>query len=160
MGFKYIIIEVESEVAGVRHLPIIFPDELVHVGVAAAITSLLLKSQRLAITSAGEINLTAYSCSGGSETLFLESDPGDAELINLFPWCHGVDMPEDFKQTILNCLADAPVPARQRALEDAAQLCALDDHKHSSGYRCDSGLRLAKRIRALPGARTTAQEQS
>jgi hypothetical protein len=92
VGFKYIILEVDRKEAGLQRLPIIYPDILVHAHVAEAIMRLPNFVQHKAtVASAGEINLTADYCGGGSETLKIEeSDPDDRFLVNSFPYLHGI----------------------------------------------------------------------
>lgn len=90
MGFKYIVLEVDRKEAGLQRLPIIFPDILVHADVAEAIMRLPNFVQHKAtVVSAGDCSIEAQ-CSGHSETLNLNSDAGDTDLINTFPYFHGI----------------------------------------------------------------------
>ena len=92
MGFKYIVLEIDRKSAGIQRLPVIFPDVMVHRDVAAVISQLPnFKATQPKVVSAGSIELTAEHCGDGSETLQIEEgDPGDRDLINSFPYFHGI----------------------------------------------------------------------
>ena len=82
---KYIMLE--QRIGNVpRKIPIIFPDILNHSDVALAITSMLTNTQNIVtkVVSAGEFNnfMCDYTI-GKSTTLNVESDPDDAEVINM-----------------------------------------------------------------------------
>ena len=117
MGFKYIVITLDTP-NGLRQLPFIFPDSLAHITVAGAAMWIpgireYFEQEKAGCLSAGSISLTAHSCDDGSETLEVESDPEDAKLVNLFPYFHGMRMPEELEQAVLTAIAEgrAPKPA-------------------------------------------------
>jgi hypothetical protein len=85
MGFNYIVID-----NGRQLLPIIYPDVLVHDEVAAVIRVLPNFKAGSKVVSAGSIDIDVISCSGESSTLNLKSSPGDEELIDSFPYMHGL----------------------------------------------------------------------
>lgn len=75
-----------------RRLPIIFPDILVHADMAAAVQSLPMMGEAKPI-AAGSIDLLVGSCHGKSTTLNVASNEADdAELINAFPYFHGIEV--------------------------------------------------------------------
>ncbi len=89
MGFKYIMLELDSG-SFKRRVPIIFPDLLVHADVAAALQQTPGMADAKPV-SAGSIDLFAEACHGKSTTLNVASNgEGDAELINTFPYFHGI----------------------------------------------------------------------
>lgn len=89
MGFKYVMLEMPC--GGVRRrIPIIFPDILVHADVAAAVQSLPMMGEAKPI-AAGSIDLMAAECHGKSTTLNVSAGETDAELINTFPYFHGIE---------------------------------------------------------------------
>ena len=89
MGFKYIMLELDSGSLK-RRVPIIFPDILVHADVAAAVQSLPMMGEAKPI-AAGSIDLMAAACHGRSSTLNVSAGETDAELINTFPYFHGIE---------------------------------------------------------------------
>ena len=90
MGFKYVMLEIDNG-AFKRRLPIIFPDILVHADVAAAVQSLPMMGEAKPI-AAGSIDLMAAACHGRSSTLNVSAGETDAELINTFPYFHGMEV--------------------------------------------------------------------
>ena len=90
MGFKYVMLEIDNG-AFKRRLPIIFPDLLVHADVAAAVQSLPMMGEAKPI-AAGSIDLLAAECHGKSTTLNVSAGETDAELINTFPYFHGIEV--------------------------------------------------------------------
>ncbi len=90
MGFKYIVLELDSG-SFKRRVPIIFPDILVHADVAAAVQSLPMMGEAKPI-AAGSIDLMAAACHGRSSTLNVSAGETDAELINTFPYFHGMEV--------------------------------------------------------------------
>lgn len=79
---KYIILQTEE---GMR-FPIIFPDMLIHAEVAlfmAELTDATTKQKAVPV-SAGMIALgTDFTCSGGSDTLSMQSRPQDEAIIGV-----------------------------------------------------------------------------
>lgn len=87
-GFNYIVID-----NGRQRLPIIYPDVLVHDEVAAVILVLPnFEKAKSRVVSAGNVRILCEYAGGDSETLNIESDPGDADLINSFPYFHGLNL--------------------------------------------------------------------
>lgn len=79
---KYIIIESE----GGPRFPIAFPDMLIHADVAAVMCRLVEITINLPahVVSAGSIAFgTDFTCSGGSDTLSLQSRPQDEAIIGV-----------------------------------------------------------------------------
>lgn len=65
--------------------PIIFPKELVHADVAEKITQLISEcwpDREVTVVSAGEINITFGFVGGFSDTLGLESDMADDQVVS------------------------------------------------------------------------------
>lgn len=88
----------KSKFAGVDKLiPIIFPDFICHVDIDKVIKELLLKAhkQEAETFSAGDINIGLCSCSGRSETLQVDSQDIDSEVINMYDYFHGLVEVED-----------------------------------------------------------------
>lgn len=71
-------------------MPVIFPNTISHVDVAEAIQGMAGMS-KAEVASAGFINLRAISCHGESETLELQSEPGDLTVINTNDYFHGLN---------------------------------------------------------------------
>lgn len=91
MGFKYIVISVKVGSDGDRQLlPIIFPDALCHKNVLGALYWVVGEKRDPVIDSAGFISLDARHCAGRSETLEINSKLSDRDLINSFPYEHGL----------------------------------------------------------------------
>jgi hypothetical protein len=76
-------------------LPIIFPDKLVHVDVAAAMREVVKstwKKCKVTYVSAGSVHLDDVHCSGKSESMELESRrTADNAVINMYDYLHGVE---------------------------------------------------------------------
>ncbi len=89
MGFKYIMLELDSG-SFKRRVPIIFPDLLVHADVAAVLQQTPGMADAKPV-SAGSVELMVTACHGKSTTLNVASnEEDDAELINAFPYFHGI----------------------------------------------------------------------
>lgn len=94
---KYVMMEVSvtgGDAAGtIIHVPIIFPDALIHKDVAAAMRGILIRQFRYSVVtpvSAGKYDVYTQTCSGESETLGLKSDPEDSRTIQTYRYCHGI----------------------------------------------------------------------
>lgn len=90
---KYIM--AEAEIAGcVRKIPFVFPDALVHQLMSVACEPVLRLHGYGKITwvSAGELTVfgSGFLCDGGSETMGLMAAEGDAEVINMYDYLHGM----------------------------------------------------------------------
>jgi len=87
---KYIMLKTDEETP--RAVPIIFPDFMVHSTVSKFMQLYFLRIHEIQVTpvSAGQLNLDVENTYGHSETLKLKSDPKDAEIINTYPYVHGV----------------------------------------------------------------------
>jgi len=83
---KYIMFE-KSVPGGVQRIPIIFPDQLVHVDVAEAIQNIIGKGRPV---SAGSLAVHVFSVSGESTTLGLKHNPEDMGTICLWDYFHGL----------------------------------------------------------------------
>ncbi len=87
MGWKYIMIEDK-----LTRTPIIFPDKLVHLEVFT-VCKLLLPRKLAPITacSAGMIGrLYVEGVGDRSESLNVKSNPRDGDIINGYPYFHGI----------------------------------------------------------------------
>ena len=89
MGFNYIIFRSPKQHGVIREIPIIYPDILVHSDVAEAMLK-VPGMEKFKPISAGSCTLMACSCEGGSSTLKLKSRKGDHNLINNYPYWHGI----------------------------------------------------------------------
>lgn len=98
MGFKYIMLEVNTE-GTVWRLPVIFPDNFVHADVYEAMRMANRRSAHKSrlpwtdpkVVSAGKIeSLSVEAAHGESETLQLKSQCEDKEIINSFQYMHGI----------------------------------------------------------------------
>lgn len=94
---KYVMMGVKilgGDAAGtIIHVPIIFPDTLVHKDVARAVNSVLIRQFRHSVVtpvSAGKYDVYTQNCSGESETLGLKSSPEDSRTIQTYAYCHGI----------------------------------------------------------------------
>jgi hypothetical protein len=103
MAWKYVILR-----TGNREVPIIFPESLVHAGVAEAMKSyfaavaVTMSSGMLSeesvgklvadigVVAAGEVAIDIGSASGGSETLGVQSRPTDSKWLQAYPYHHGL----------------------------------------------------------------------
>lgn len=103
MAWKYIVMQV-----GNREVPIIFPDHLVHKGIAQAMKlyfgQLALSASSGMMTrdalkklikdlqpvSAGSITFDVGKCAGKSDSLGVRSRPSDTDLIENFEYTHGL----------------------------------------------------------------------
>lgn len=88
--FKYIVMR--TTVGGcTRDIPIIFPDILVHALVANALIE--MKEGQLAratIVSAGSLQMSDVEAFGRSTSLKVISREEDSNLINTYPYTHGI----------------------------------------------------------------------
>lgn len=87
--FKYIMFKI-----GDFKTPVIFPDKLVHDDMAKALLPMLrrnFKTLPVSIVSAGMIgDLVVGGTYGESTTMLIRSDKDDTDVINTFPYCHGL----------------------------------------------------------------------
>jgi hypothetical protein len=88
---KYVMFEVSICEIGVRYLPIIFPDILVHRYVAGSMMPQLRAIfANVKVISAGEYDPATGKCYGKSETLGVASRPLlDNDIIAAFNTAHG-----------------------------------------------------------------------
>lgn len=99
---KYIMFALDD-----RRLPVIFPDDLNHIDVAEALTAKLNMS-RMRPVSAGSVDgLAVLAASGKSETLQMNSAPDDATVINVYPYCAGLDTGRETEWETMVLLAQA-----------------------------------------------------
>lgn len=91
--WKFIVIRVGNE-GEHQDFPIIFPGQLVHKTVARSMQRAVDHDTKMAtdVVSAGFItSLGVNHAYGESESLDIASRPGDASLINCFPYTNGVN---------------------------------------------------------------------
>ncbi len=121
---KYVMFETTPQNDGEpRFIPVIFPKELVHAEVAAAIGH-VLKRQGVGpfcVRSAGEVTLSlddgAVRCGGESETLKAKSHADDADIIQMHDYCHGrTDSMDTTKAVVQNANALRSLRATTDAL--------------------------------------------
>lgn len=83
---KYIIYE--KKILGmIQKIPIIFPNQLVHLDVAKALTKVIGSSR---IVGAGDCYIKVSGVGGKSTTIGIKSKKGDEELINTFEYFYGM----------------------------------------------------------------------
>jgi len=85
--WKYVMFEVDG-----RKCPVIFPNELIHEDVARMLYGLVQQAYNgpAMPVSAGFISaLQVISTDGRSEMLNMDSEPGDAKVINSLPYTNG-----------------------------------------------------------------------
>lgn len=70
-------------------VPVIFPDFIQHLEVAEALRSHLSLS-RSQVVSAGTCEVYCTGTSGQSSTLDVVAQPSDAQTINVYDYCHGI----------------------------------------------------------------------
>lgn len=93
--YKYVMFSVTGNDGMTFRVPVIFPDCLVHRGVAEVMQFTMMRhhwplAAAIRPVSAGMIgHLEAKYVAGESETLRLKSDPGDEDVINMYPYLHG-----------------------------------------------------------------------
>jgi hypothetical protein len=100
-------VEQESEVSDFKYVnfrvtlgsveydvPVMFPDKLVHLDVATVIMVAMRRTWPRGVikpVSAGTVALLQVEATTGrSESLDLDADPADAQMINTYSYCHGV----------------------------------------------------------------------
>lgn len=108
---KYIILK--STLAGEEQkIPIIFPDFMVHILVAKYMVGMLIKQHdrnpHITVASAGSITISNIECFGKSETCKVESDPNDADLIQMFDYFQGLVPEPSVEQTLRDLLKAKP----------------------------------------------------
>lgn len=97
---KYIMLELKIGQV-VSHLPIIFPNLMVHSEVAKYIQQMLFDVHKFdtKVHSAGEVTIECISCHGGSSTLNKDADLTlDRETIDMFDYFHGIVKELDAKE--------------------------------------------------------------
>lgn len=93
---KYIMLKVTSRVGDVRHLPVIFPDALIHQEVFEALQSQLLRRPlsrpaNVEVSSAGFVNAeVSVELGRSSESLRIGPLMRDERHINGIDYNHGV----------------------------------------------------------------------
>lgn len=96
MSYKYIMIK-----SGAYRFPVIFPSNLVHADVAAAlfdagIVPHIKNDPKPFVESAGEIGtLNVMGVGGRSSTLDVNSHDEDRQIINMHPYAHGIGYKDD-----------------------------------------------------------------
>jgi hypothetical protein len=88
---KYIMLK-RGTGADEQLVPVIFPDFLNHIDVAKAMTAGLALS-RATVLSAGSCAVLCMSAEGKSTTLGVEARHEDAQVINVYDYCQGLDHP-------------------------------------------------------------------
>lgn len=86
---KYIMFEIEmGEIT--KKIPIIFPPELVHAGVAKYMGNLISRTIiPPKVISAGTCDIIECNCYGESETLKLRAGKADTRTIECYDYFHG-----------------------------------------------------------------------
>lgn len=93
---KYVMMEVrvKGDDPVTIHVPFIFPNAQVHADVARAAQGLLIRQYpgaQVRPVSAGTYSVNIQECSGGSETLGLQSRGNvDSRIIQTNNYCHGI----------------------------------------------------------------------
>lgn len=86
---KYVMFQITTGDL-VRHVPVIFPDTLVHSDVAGLLLA-LPQLTGASIVSAGECRVDSIACYGQSKTLQVTSlERTDADTIEMYPYLHGI----------------------------------------------------------------------
>lgn len=79
----------EKEINGLkRKIPIIFPNELVHLEVAKALSKHVETSK---IVGAGDISIGVLTIGGESTTIKIKSKKGDDIIINNYDYSNGLE---------------------------------------------------------------------
>jgi hypothetical protein len=89
---KYIMLDISKE-DGLKKIPIIFPDDLVHLDVARALIPAVrhtFHDKTVKVSSAGIVLELEGHCFGESETLKVKSDPHDTLILNSYQFAHGI----------------------------------------------------------------------
>lgn len=91
---KYIIFRIDQAAGLAREVPVVFPNNLVHVEVAHSMRACLLRHFEGSVireVSAGDFILPDCTCSGESSTLKLISrGQQDRHLIMTYDYMHGI----------------------------------------------------------------------
>jgi len=90
---KYVMAEVKRG-SLVKKVPLVFPNELVHREMATVFKQALHRHgwDDVRFVSAGELVMfgAGVECSGSSETMGLTAQDGDARVIEMYDYMHGV----------------------------------------------------------------------
>lgn len=95
---KYIVFRQQMGEGLAREIPVIFPNELVHASVAEGLQRAIMETTGRKdilpeIVAAGECNRVDCDCTGGSETLGVDSRYSvDERLISTHDYFHGIEM--------------------------------------------------------------------
>jgi hypothetical protein len=76
-----------------QEIPVLFPSLLVHIEVARAMKPCMhrhFENTDISVVSAGDFNAIDCECSGGSETLRVNSRPQDGNIILSHDYLHGI----------------------------------------------------------------------
>lgn len=110
---KYIMIETTPQNAGERRfIPFIFPKELVHKEVAAAMLRCLGRHGigPACVRSAGEVATPfergAMTCHGESETLGVKAHADDTDIVRLIDYHHGLADSIDMTCVVVDSAVD------------------------------------------------------
>lgn len=123
---KYIMFERQGQL-----VPVIFPDFINHREVANALTGHLTLSRAKPV-SAGTCEVYCTSTSGASSTLEVEAKTLDAQTINVYDYCHGMEPPTG---TVVQLVREAT----RRAMQEAGAFGVAVDQTHwqmSSSAEC------------------------
>ncbi len=90
MGWKYVILKSKSPDGMEYAFPIIFPDKLTHSEVARALRRHCPGSDLAELKSAGFVSLKVNSTFGHSESLSVDSQTDDKDIINNYDYQHGI----------------------------------------------------------------------
>lgn len=89
---KYIMLECQLRDGVTKLVPIIFPDFMCHSDISSAVEIILSQTHKfdVKVFSAGDISISAHTCTGMSETLRVQSSPLDREVIDTYDYLHGI----------------------------------------------------------------------
>jgi len=94
---KYIMFEVKLSSSISVSVPIIFPSSLIHRHVVSSVLPTLrvtYRDKNVRLVSAGFYDTISGDCSGKSETLNIECNKGDKEIILSYEYAHGLKFNE------------------------------------------------------------------
>lgn len=90
MGWKYVMLKVNSPDGMEYAFPVIFPDKLAHSDVFRALRRHCPGNDLAGIKSAGFVALNVASAFGHSESLKVDSQAEDKDIINNYDYQHGI----------------------------------------------------------------------
>ena len=142
---KYVMFEVRMGTL-IKHVPVIFPNDLVHSMVAEALTTyrckpfgdeevgdLVIEGK---VVGAGEVSVEVGKAHGFSSTLCIGPQEGDDSTINTIDYLHGLveeEGPEEPPDGLVDVTGLEPeLAADVQALADERQIAATEERFRSS----------------------------